>query len=249
MFLERQFNNTGTGLARAPAAALRQGPAPGACGNEPTKCTPCWLFSGGLRDSFYPPPPPLIPNVEWGPWWAAESGATAKWVPVAGRSGSDTSVELLRVAWTDVGDVLDAEHDTDWTPRDDEIISAVKTLADEWGRRTGQDAARCVRRLVSREGATVPDGPCYLISPNNSERIPGATNLDALWGFEGNEVQQMYRGLIIPFHKPANQSAFEAAWTEQLARVVAPNGAEVFTETYAGGKHVQCETLVTVRVH
>lgn len=255
MFVERHFTNANHGVqqARAPGAAPIYGS--GSCGEEPVHCTPCWLFSGGLGETFYPPPPPLLPNVEWGPWWAAEGGPAAgdaQWVPApAGQSCSDASVELVRVAWADVGDVLDAEHEAEWTTRDDQVVSAVRSLAEGWDNDVGgSEAARCVRHLVNRDGVARPDGACYLISPHDAARVPGSTDLQALWGRSRTSPsppqEQIYRGLIVPFHKPKNSTAFESAWTHKLAQVMAPFGAEVFSETYAGGKTVPCSTVVSV---
>lgn len=221
------------------------------CGEEPARCTPCWLFSGGLGETFYPPPPPLLPNVEWGPWWAAKGGSAAgeaQWVPApVGGSCSDASVELVRVAWADVGDVLDAEHEAEWTVRDDQIVSAVRSLAEHWDSDVdGSGAASCVRHLVDRGGVARSDGPCYLIAPRDAARVSGSTDLAELWGHSSPQQEQMYRGLIVPFHRPKNYTAFESAWAHQLAEVLAPLGAEVFSETYAGGKTVQCSTVVSV---
>jgi hypothetical protein len=252
MFLDRHWGNThssGVQQARAPSAAPSNGA--GTCGEEPSRCTPCWLFNGGVGETFFPAPPPLVPNVEWGPWWAAEGGAgagDAQWVPApVGGSCSDASVELLRVAWADVGDVLDAEHDADWTPRDDQIVAAVRSLAEDWDSEIdSSESARCVRHLVDRDGAARADGPCYVIAPRDAERIPGSTGLTQLWGRGSQATQQMYRGVIVPFHRPTNYTSFEAAWTRRIAQAMGQYGAEVFTETYAGGMSIECSTLVSV---
>lgn len=243
MFLERRFEqpSTGPALATAPGDHQTIAKARGALA----------FFTTPLSETFFPPPPPLLPNVEWGPWWASEAGADAAWVPVskAGTS-SDATVQLQRVAWADVGDVLDAEHDADWTPRDDQIVSAVRALAEAWDVASPEGAgARCVRHLVDRNGEAVASGPCYFISPRSADPIAGGSMpLSDLWNdSSGSETsQKVYRGLMVPFHKPANVSAFQATWTARIAEVLAPLGAEVFTETYAGGKDVESTTLVSV---
>jgi hypothetical protein len=249
MFLDRHFGAASTVAqpARAPSAATSNGP--GTCGDAPAQCTPCWWVNGGLVETFYPHPPPLLPNVEWGPWWAAKSGAAAgdaQWVPApVGGSCSDASVELMRVAWADVGDVLDADHHTAWTPRDDQIVAAVRSLAEGWEGDSDAEAARCVRHLVDAgAGIARPEGLCYLLAPRDAARIPGSTDLADLW--TRRDEQEMYRGIIVPFHKPANHTAFERAWARRTAEALAPLGAEVFTETYAGGKQVECSTPVSV---
>lgn len=241
MFLERRFDQPVAGPALAPV--------PGDAESIAKSRGALSFFTTPLSQTFFPPPPPLLPNVEWGPWWASEAGADASWVPVstAGPS-SDLSVELLRVAWADVGDVLDGEHDMEWTPRDDQIVAAVRSLAEGW-EKDGPAGARCVRHLADHDGVAVPAGPCYLLTPHESS-IPGTTALSELWyptdGDSAVTSQEVYHGLIVPFHKPSNSSAFASAWRSSLADALAPLGAEVFTETYTGGKNVQCSTLVSV---
>lgn len=146
----------------------------------------------------------------------------------------------MRVAWADVGDVLDGEPEAaGWAPRDDQIVAAVHTLAESYG-------DRCVRRLVNRNGLAAPAGPCYLIS---SDQLPETLPINKLWDASQEATQHLYRTIAVPFHASSNHSAFESEWSRRLADTMAPLGVEVFTETYMRGADIQASTLVSVRTH
>ncbi|KAL1411339.1 hypothetical protein Q8F55_002290 [Vanrija albida] len=228
------------------SSALGRAPAPGV---RPARSTPFGLFSTPVREALLSPPPPLLPTVEWGPWWAAGDPGShdAAWASVRKGGGSgaathaaaegDGEIDVLRVVWADVGVVLDGETLPEWAPRDDQIVAAVRSLADGWH----ADGARCVRHLVAQDGGVEPAGPCYILVPDLTQ-VPGSTPLSALWEtFEGGagdeadeaDTRKVYHGVAVPFHVSSNRTAFEEAFTAKLVEAVGPLGAELFTETYA----------------
>ncbi|BEI93147.1 uncharacterized protein CcaverHIS019_0507750 [Cutaneotrichosporon cavernicola] len=227
-FLERQFDE-----AAAPARA----PAPGAVG---APRSPLSILSAPVGETFFPDPPPLLPNVPWGPWWAGDSRSDTAWVAANGPAPSPEGridVDLLRVAWADVGHVLDGVERAPWGQHDDLIASAIRTLAEgAW------DGAGCVRHLVDVNGTAAAAGPCYLLAPDGVF-IDGATPMSALWNLTEND-DQVYRGVAVPFHTSRNRVAFEAEWIARLAQAVKLLDAEVFTETYPTGSNTVDSALI-----
>ncbi|CAK9781221.1 hypothetical protein CC85DRAFT_331531 [Cutaneotrichosporon oleaginosum] len=228
-FLERQFDDAAAGPARAPA--------PGTIG---ASRSPLAIFSTPLGETFFPDPPPLLPNVPWGPWWASDPRSDTAWVAATGPAPSPEGridVDLLRVAWADVGHVLDGVERAPWGQRDDEIAAAIRSIAeDAW------DGAACVRHLVDVNGTASAVGPCYLLAPD-AVFIEGATPMSALWNLTESE-DQVYRGVAVPFHVSRTRSSFEAEWSARLAKALKPLGAEVFTETYPTGSNVADSALI-----
>lgn len=227
-FLERRFDHAAARTSRAAAPGV------------PVPTSPIALITTPLSQSFFPAPPPLLPNVEWGPWWSSDPTSDAPWLSVrSGASGDPRpDIDVLRVAWADVSGVLDGQPlVAGWEPRDDQMVSAVRTLAESYG-------DQCVRHLLSRDGVASPSGSCYLIT---EDRVPGALSLQDLWNTEDEETEKpLYRTIAVPFHAPSNRSAFEADWTRRLGDIVKPLGVEVFTETYTLGTEVEATTLVSV---
>lgn len=185
-----------------------------------------------IQDAFYPDPPPLLPNLDWGPWWAPEGDRP--WVATtcsAGASSSTPEIDVLRVAWADVGGVLDGENGEGVS-----LLEQVRKLANEW-----EDGAQCVRHLVPQNGEVKQDGPCFIISPDGTE---GTTSHNDLWGsFE--VYSSIYRAVAIPFRIRGDRQAFESEWNAKLAGALVPLGAEVFTESWPRGVG-NSSTLVSV---
>ncbi|TXT09040.1 hypothetical protein VHUM_02514 [Vanrija humicola] len=211
------------------SSALGRAPAPGV---RPVRNAPFGLFSTPVREIFLSPPPPLLPTVEWGPWWAAGDPGShdAAWASVrkggAATAEADGEIDVLRVVWADVGVVLDGETLPDWELRDEHIVAQVRSLAEAW-----HDGARCVRHLIPMDGGVESAGPCYLLVPGLTG-VPGSTPLSALWETFG-EAGDDENGVAVPFHvSSGNRTAFEEAFSAQLAEAVKPFGAELFTETY-----------------
>lgn len=185
-----------------------------------------------IQDAFYPDPPPLLPNVDWGPWWAPEGDRA--WVAAQCSSGSPSStpeIDVLRIAWADVGEVLDGEVGESVS-----LLKQLRKLADEW-----EDGARCVRHLVPHKGEVKEDGSCYIISPDGAE---GTTPHAALWG-SSEDYNLIYRTVAVPFHVQGDRQIFEDKWNAKLAQALAPLGAEVFTESWPRGAG-NSTTLVSV---
>jgi hypothetical protein len=231
-FLERQFDDGAAGPARAPAP-----------GTVSASRSPLAILSTPLGETFFPDPPPLLPNVPWGPWWASDPRSDTAWVAATGPAPSPEGridVDLLRVAWADVGHVLDGVQRAPWGQRDDEIAAAIRSIAEEaWD---GGDA--CVRHLVDVNGTASAAGPCYLLVPDGVF-IEGATPMSALWNLTETK-DQVYRGVAVPFHISRKRTAFEAQWSARLAKALKPLGAEVFTETYPTGSNVADSALIAV---
>lgn len=235
-FLERQFDAANASPARAPS--------PGSTSGAASK-SPLAIFNTPLGETFFPDPPPLLPNVPWGPWWANDPRSDTAWVPVTPSSSAPAGgegridVDLLRVAWADVGHVLDGVERAPWGQRDNQMAAAIRSLAEE-----ELDGTSCVRHLIDVNGTAAATGPCYLLAPDGVF-LEGATHMSGLWNLPESS-DHVYRGVAVPFHTSANRVAFESDWSARLAQTLKPLGAEVFTETYTKGSNLADTTLVSV---
>lgn len=86
---------------------------------------PLTLFSTPLLDSVFPEIPPLIPRLEDRAWWEDDEWSVSRpeempWLR--------DEVRVVRIAWTDVGDVLDAPGK--WTERDWGVVRALQGMTE-----------------------------------------------------------------------------------------------------------------------
>jgi hypothetical protein len=139
---------------------------------------PLSLFSTPVLESFFPYPPPLLPRLTWAGWWGRDTGQVDELGWYLTRDGNeetgDKEMRVMRIAWADVGDVLDRPADGGpraraWAERDQVLLRLMRDMAEGWEAEHPDSGERCVRRLVAptnHDRQAVPDGPCYLLSPS-----------------------------------------------------------------------------------
>ncbi|KAL7419633.1 hypothetical protein Q5752_005546 [Cryptotrichosporon argae] len=173
------------------------------------------FLSRPLSETFFPRPSPLLPNLEWGGWWARDTGQDdVTWVatPAAEASGGGEELLWARAGWADVRDILERTRGP-WSERDRRLVEQVVAIAEGW-----PGPGECVRHWEGREdGAAQQDGRCYVVSPDNTD---GALPLASLSGIEATD--SVYRSLAIPFQiSPDLQTDFQTSWQERLSKVAA----------------------------
>ncbi|WVW80121.1 hypothetical protein I302_102096 [Kwoniella bestiolae CBS 10118] len=143
---------------------------------------PLSLLSTPVLDSFFPYPPPLLPQLTWAGWWGRDTGqydqddhgwGLSRALPEGAKEQvlEDEEIRIMRVAWADVEDVLDRDVDAgerDWEERDHVLLRLVRDIAEEWETKYTSTGERCIRQLEGVEGGTVEaTGPCFILSPNH----------------------------------------------------------------------------------
>ena len=204
------------------------------------------LLSAPVLDNFFPYPPPLLSRLSWTGWWhndVPDSDDNGGWAASRVRAKSadkeEQDIVVLRVAWADVGDVLDSpdfEGHRPWTDRDDVMLDLVRRTAEGWDQTHRDTGASCVRHLQDRDSGAKPVGDCYILSPTEVEQ---ATRLSTLSGIQAQEefetagtgTDRIYHSIATIFRVPRlSRPKFETLWRAAMETVAAEFSAEVFVE-------------------
>jgi hypothetical protein len=210
---------------------------------------PLSLFSTPVLDSFFPYPPPLLPRLTWSGWWGRDTGQDGDEWHLSNIGGDPTgldSIYLMRVAWADVGDVLDresSEAEREWLERDHLLLSLAKETAESWEMEHSLHGEGCIRHLQPGPDIAEASGPCYLISPDGvpAESVTPFTQLSSSYYTAQDEdlkpvgwppdTENIYHSLAIPFRVPRGmQSGFMMRWAESMSKISSQLDGEVFTE-------------------
>lgn len=193
---------------------------------------PLSILTTRLLDSFFPYPPPLLPRLAWTGWWDdtppdPEDGAWFLDRPDGEMEWLEEEVRVMRIAWADVGDVLDGPgaSERSWAQRDHTILGILREMAEGWEESGG--GQRCVRSLE--------DQRCMLFSPDELDeeavqhiQLPPAAKL---------RTEDIYRGVVVPFHVPRGELLeFERRWAEGMGALGGVAQAELFGEARVTGR-------------
>lgn len=195
---------------------------------------PLSVLSTRLLDSFFPYPPPLLPRLSWTGWWddtpASGKGEGGEWYlerPDSEMEWLEEEIRVMRVAWTDVGGVLDGLRDGGGQERDQAVLSYMKNLAQTWNDSESASSGRCIK----------PDdeGLCLVFSPDewkNQDIWPIRMPAGSVTG-----PDDIYRGVVIPFRVGRGMSLeFERRWEEELKSFARDVQGEVFKEARVTGR-------------
>jgi hypothetical protein len=235
---------------------------------------PLSLLSTPVLDSFFPYPPPLLPRLIWAGWWGRDTGQQAEddgWnaVRFEGDYTGNDEIKLMRVAWADVGDVLDgdpSEAERAWIQRDHLLLNLVRDTAEGWERQHSALHEGCIRQLQPESGSAEPTGPCYLLSPQSYPAESGVIPYDEL-GLSTNTTQDddavpvgwtanagnFYHSIGVLFRIPkASAETFPARWAKSMSEMGKTLGGEVFVEAQGPRDGIGDQTgnwLLSVRYH
>ncbi|KAK8861558.1 hypothetical protein IAR55_002380 [Kwoniella newhampshirensis] len=225
---------------------------------------PLSLLSTPILDSFFPYPPPLLPRLTWAGWWGRDTGQldeegwTVTRVPLDEKYEEshpgleeDEEIQIMRIAWADVEDVLDRDVEAGeraWDERDHVLLRLVSEMAEDWEQQYPSSRQRCVRRLEATSAASnvSPTGPCYILSPTNTTQdavslvplpsmsLPDRNSLlfsDQINTASFANAGNIYHSFAFLFRIPRNTTTdFENAWQNRLADVARTVKGEAFGE-------------------
>jgi hypothetical protein len=195
---------------------------------------PLSLLSTPILDSFFPYPPPLLPRLAWAGWWGKDTGPEEGWM-MTRSDGDEGDVRLIRVAWADVGEVLDGdstEAEKKWVERDHLLLTLVRDTVEGWEGEYPSTGEGCVQQ----------EGSCYLISPHDHPPEPGLTTFNQLAvaddapeddhaipiGWNAN-AGNIYYSIAVPMRVP-KRSDFTIRWSVAMQKIAERLGGEAFVE-------------------
>ena len=209
---------------------------------------PLSLLSTSWLDSFFPYPPPLLPPLRWAGWWGRDTGQQSQdeWV-VRGLPPElgEEEVHLMRVAWADVGDVLNQESEEEeygWINADSVILDLVRSTAEGWEEIQSEEG--CVRELkATADGTVEPSGDCIVISPDSipansvtlsqfTLRMSATDESPDLRPFNWPPAAgRIYRSVGLLMRMPKGSAdSFEARWSDAMGQIASKVEGEVFIE-------------------
>lgn len=208
---------------------------------------PLSLLSTPVLDTFFPYPPPLLPPVEWHEWWGCDPGQGEAWHLVDhARPAGEEEVRLMRVAWADVGVILDGDGwsgDMGWTERDFAVLDMVRATAESWEEGYRDTGEGCIRQLEGRDGVVDLSGLCYVLADGD---VPGpaagTTTTTGVLSGAGNLTQlsdgdSPYKSVGVVFRVPrASAASFDDRWTEALELAARGLEAEIFPDAEPLGR-------------
>ncbi|WWC68655.1 uncharacterized protein I206_102586 [Kwoniella pini CBS 10737] len=220
---------------------------------------PLSLLSTPVLESFFPYPPPLLPNLDWTGWWGRDTDrynqedygwGLSRALPedATEQPLNDEEIRIVRVAWADVEDVLDRDTEAakkSWEERDRMLLRLVRDVAEEWEEHYKSTGEACIRQLIAKKGGAVESaGPCYVFSPESlpsTSELPHVSMLDSYFGpgIRANtsssslsvDPEHIYHSLGAIFRVTANStSSFEARWQNALSHIAKKVEGEIFAE-------------------
>lgn len=140
----------------------------------------------------------------------------------------DEEVRVMRIAWADVGDVVDGPERPEekvWVERDHTILSVLRNMAEGWEKTAGPGQA-CVR-----EGG----GDCVLFSTDEVDDEP--VKHIQMPPQRLKKTDDIYRGVVIPFRIAGGAMLdFERRWAAEMAALSGKAQGEVYEESRMTGR-------------
>jgi len=156
-------------------------------------------------------------------------------------------IRLMRVAWADVGDVLDidpSEAEREWVERDHILLNLLRDTAEGWERDYPGLGESCIRQLQPETDAVGGTGPCYLFSPRNAPPQPEVIPYTSI-GSHRHLIQDeesipegwkpdagnFYHSIAVPLRvSKGSEIGFTTRWSQAMGNISHQLVGEMFVE-------------------